>query len=108
MAEGNTLVAICQYGGEFVTNSDGTMFYYGGEAHAVDINRETLLDDLKSEITSVFGIDLSGMSMKYFLPNNRRTLISISSDKDLQRMVDFNLNARNTEVYIINRVDNRC
>ncbi|XP_039143349.1 uncharacterized protein LOC120280548 [Dioscorea cayenensis subsp. rotundata] len=108
MAEGNTLVAICQYGGEFVTNSDGSMFYYGGEAHAVDVNRETLLDDLKSEITSVFGIDLSGMSMKYFLPNNRRTLISISSDKDLQRMVEFNLNVRNTEVYIVNKVDNRA
>ncbi|KAJ0959899.1 hypothetical protein J5N97_000333 [Dioscorea zingiberensis] len=108
MAEEKIVVAICQYGGEFVTNSDGTMSYTGGEAHAVDIKRDMLLDELKSEITSLFNIDLSGMSMKYFLPNNKRTLIMISCDKDLQRMVDFNLNVGATEVYILNRVDNRA
>ncbi|URE15559.1 PB1 [Musa troglodytarum] len=105
--EGRGIVAICQYGGEFVTNSDGSLSYSGGEAHALEVGHDMLFDDFKSELTSMFNVDVSGMSVKYFLPSNKRTLITISSDKDLQRMVDFTANALTTEVYIINKVDNR-
>ena len=106
MVEG-TIVAICQYGGEFVTNSDGSLSYSGGEARAVDVGHDMLLEDFKSEIASTFDIDISGMSIKYFLPSNRRVLITISNDKDLQRMVSYNVHAMSTEVYILNKVDNR-
>lgn len=105
--EGRGIVAICQYGGEFVTNSDGSLSYSGGEAHALEVGHDMLFDDFKSELTSMFNVDVSGMSIKYFLPSNKRTLITISSDKDLQRMVDFTANALTSEVYIINKVDNR-
>ncbi|KAJ6844182.1 uncharacterized protein M6B38_291310 [Iris pallida] len=104
---GGSIVAICQYGGEFVTSSDGTLTYTGGDAHAIDVGHDTLLEDFKLEITTMFNIDITGMSIKYFLPSNNRVLITISSDKDLQRMVNFNMNAVSVEVFILNKVDNR-
>ncbi|CAL2275320.1 unnamed protein product [Prunus armeniaca] len=42
------LILICQSGGEFVIKDHGSMSYTGGEAHAVDINLETIFDDLSS------------------------------------------------------------
>ncbi|KAJ6842092.1 uncharacterized protein M6B38_303355 [Iris pallida] len=104
---GGSIVAICQYGGEFVTSSDGTLTYTGGDAHAIDVSHDMLLEDFKSEITTMFNIDITGMSIKYFLPSNNRVLITISNDKDLQRMVHFNMNAVSVEVFVLNKVDNR-
>jgi zinc finger SWIM domain-containing protein 3 len=100
-----TVVAICQHGGEFVTNSDGTLSYSGGDAHAIEVSREMSVDDLRSEINNIFGIDSTDLPIKYFLPNNRRTLISISCDRDLQRMVDFTANAASAEVFLLNKPD---
>lgn len=106
MGEGK-IVAICQYGGEFVTNSDGSLSYSGGEAHAIDVGPDMLFDEFNSEISTLFNIDITSMSIKYFLPSNKKTLITISSDKDLRRMVHFNENATTSEVYILNKVDHR-
>lgn len=106
MGEGK-IVAICQYGGEFVTNSDGSLSYSGGEAHAIDVGPDMLFDEFNSEISTLFNIDITSMSIKYFLPSNKKTLITISSDKDLRRMVHFNENATTSEVYILNKVDPR-
>lgn len=103
----DTVVAICQSGGEFVTKDDGTMSYTGGEAHAISINCDMQLDDLKSEISNMFSIDSSTMSIKYFLPINKRTLITISSDKDLERMMDFHANSLTIDIYVSNKSDNR-
>ncbi|ONK66541.1 uncharacterized protein A4U43_C06F9260 [Asparagus officinalis] len=104
-----SVVAICQYGGEFVTKSDGSLSYTGGDARAIDVGRDMLLEDFKSEIASTFEIDISGMCIKYFLPSNRRVLITISNDKDLQRMVNYNTQAMSSiEVFILNKVDNRA
>lgn len=97
-----TVVAICQHGGEFSTNSDGTLSYSGGEARAVDVSQDMLLEEFKAEIAATFEIDTSGWTIKYLLPGNRRVLISISSDKDLQRMVSYHKSAMSTEVFIIN------
>lgn len=106
MARGKIL-AICQSGGEFVTNSDGSMSYSGGEAHAIDIDREMTLHDLKSEISVMFNCDVDSFSIKYFLPNNRRTLITVSNDKDLNRMVDFHVDSETTDIYVLKKVENR-
>ncbi|PKU65989.1 uncharacterized protein LOC110111951 [Dendrobium catenatum] len=106
MVEGK-IVTICQYGGEFVTNSDGSLSYSGGEAHAIDVGPDMLFDEFNSEISSMFNIDIACMSIKYFLPSNKKTLITISNDKDLRRMVHFNENATTAEVYILNKVDQR-
>ncbi|XP_072963307.1 uncharacterized protein [Typha angustifolia] len=106
MASGKIL-AICQSGGEFVTNNDGSMSYSGGEAHAIDIDRDMLLHDLKSEISSMFNCNIDAFSIKYFLPSNRRVLITVSNDKDLQRMVDFHAGSDTTDVFILKKIENR-
>jgi zinc finger SWIM domain-containing protein 3 len=46
-----------------------------------------------------YGAD--SMTVKYFLPNNMRTLITISSDKDLQRFPDFHGNSVTVDVFVI-------
>ncbi|XP_009392733.2 uncharacterized protein LOC103978611 isoform X1 [Musa acuminata AAA Group] len=106
MARGKIL-AICQSGGEFITNSDGSMSYSGGEAHAIDINCEMSLSDLRSEISAMFNFNADTFSIKYFLPRNKRTLITISNDKDLQRMVDFHADSDTTDIFVTKKVESR-
>uniref|UniRef100_A0A5B7BJD0 SWIM-type domain-containing protein n=1 Tax=Davidia involucrata TaxID=16924 RepID=A0A5B7BJD0_DAVIN len=95
------LILICQYGGEFVTNDDGSLTYAGGEAHAVNVNRETLFDDLKLKLAEMCNLEYKTMSIKYFLPGNRRTLITLSNDKDLKRMLDFHGNSVTADVFVM-------
>ncbi|WOL01873.1 hypothetical protein Cni_G10592 [Canna indica] len=104
---GRQIVAICQSGGEFVRNNDGSMSYSGGEAHAIDIDSEMSLNDLKSEISSMFNLDVDTFSIKYFLPRNKRTPITVSNDKDLRRMVQFHAKSDTTDIYILQNVENR-
>ncbi|KAL6642587.1 hypothetical protein ACP70R_020768 [Stipagrostis hirtigluma subsp. patula] len=107
MADGGIVVAICQYGGEFTSGPNGNLIYKGGEAHAVDVSRDMSLESFKDEVSKVFHVDVTDMSLKYFLPNNNRTLITISCDRDLQRMVDFTTSAAQVDVFLISRVENR-
>ncbi|CAB4316941.1 unnamed protein product [Prunus armeniaca] len=95
------VIAICQSGGEFVTNKDGSLSYTGGEAYAVDIDQQTLLGDFKSEIADMFNCSAETMSIKYFLPGNKKTLITISKDKDLQRMVNFLGDTATVDVFVM-------
>ncbi|CAL8990983.1 unnamed protein product [Prunus brigantina] len=95
------VIAICQSGGEFVTNKDGSLSYTGGEAYAIDIDQQTLLDDFKSEIADMFNCSAETMSIKYFLPGNKKTLITISKDKDLQRMVNFLGDTATVDVFVM-------
>lgn len=95
------VIAICQSGGEFVTNKDGSLSYTGGEAYAVDIDNETQLNDFRSEIADMFNCNADTMTIKYFLPGNKRTLITISKDKDLQRMVSFLGDSVTADVFIM-------
>ena len=94
------LILICQSLGEFVTNYDGTLSYAGGEAHAVDITPETLINDLKLKLAEMWNLAYESLSIKYFLPGNRRTLITLANDKDLKRMYDFHGNSVTADVYI--------
>ncbi|KAL6654441.1 hypothetical protein ACP70R_007906 [Stipagrostis hirtigluma subsp. patula] len=103
MADGGVVVAICQYGGEFISGPNGNLIYKGGEAHAVDVTREMSLESFKDEVSKVFHVDISDISLKYFLPNNNKTLITVSCDRDLQRMVDFTISAAQVDVFLISR-----
>lgn len=94
------LITICQFGGEFEINKDGTLSYNGGEAHAIDIDQETRIEDFKSEIAEMLNSSSELVSIKYFLPGNTRTLITISSDKDLKRMISFNGDSSTVDVYV--------
>lgn len=107
---GAKILAICQSGGEFMTKVDGSLSYVGGEAHAVEIDREMALRDLLLEFCNMFNWepDPNAVTVKYFLPGNRRTLITVSNDKDLQRMVDFNVGSVTTDVYVSRKAESRC
>lgn len=97
------LILICQYGGGFVTNDDGSLSYDGGEANAVNVTLETVFDDLKLKLAEICDVDYSDMSIKYFLPGNRRNLITLKSDKDLKRMLSFHGNSVTTDVFVMGK-----
>lgn len=95
------IIAICQSGGKFVTGKDGCMSYKGGDAHAIDIDDQMKFDEFKAEVSEMFNIRADSMSIKYFLPGNKKTLITISNDKDLQRMIKFNGSSSTVDIYIL-------
>lgn len=94
------LILICQSGGKFVTDDDGTMTYTGGEAEAIDINHETSFHDFKLKLAKLWNLDFDSLSLKYFLPGNRRTLITMRQEKDMKRMYDFHLSSVSAEVFV--------
>lgn len=99
MAKGK-LILICQSGGEFIAKDDGTLSYEGAEANAVNINNETLFDDLKFKLAEMCNLDHKTISVKYFLPGNRRNLITLRSDKDLKRMIDYHENSVTADIFV--------
>lgn len=94
------LILICQSGGEFITKDDGTLSYEGSEANAVNINHETLFDGLKLTLAEMFNLDQNTISIKYFLPGNRRNLITLRNDKDLKRMIDYHGNSVTADIFV--------
>ncbi|KAJ9557861.1 hypothetical protein OSB04_012475 [Centaurea solstitialis] len=99
MAKGK-LILICQSGGEFVTNDDGTMTYNGGEANAANATSETPFSDLKLQLAETCNLDQDTVTVKYFLPGNKRNLITVKNDKDVKRMIDFHGDAITAEVFV--------
>ena len=97
----SNLIVICQSGGKFSSACDGSLSYVGGDAHAISVSRETKFDELRLEIADMWKYGTDSMIIKYFLPNNMRTLITISSDKDLQRFLDFHGNSVTVDVFVI-------
>uniref|UniRef100_A0A8R7V619 PB1 domain-containing protein n=1 Tax=Triticum urartu TaxID=4572 RepID=A0A8R7V619_TRIUA len=101
------IVAVLQIGGEFTTDADGLMSYSGGEAHAMLVKSDWTFSAFKHEISSTLNnLKVDQFLFKYFLPKNNRTLISISNDKDLHRMVEFHAESETTYIYVIKKVDN--
>nr|GEU70402.1 PB1 domain-containing protein [Tanacetum cinerariifolium] len=99
MAKGK-LILICHFGGDFVTNGEGTMSYSGGEANAVNVTGEIPFDDLKLQMAEACDVDQKTISMKYFLPLNKKHLIVIKNDKDIKRLIDFHEDAYTAEVFV--------
>lgn len=103
------IVAVLQLGGEFTTDADGHMSYSGGEAHAMLVKSDWTFDAFKHEISSTLNnLKIDQFLFKYFLPKNSKTLISISNDKDLRRMVEFHAESETTYIYVMKKVDNRA
>lgn len=98
---GEKIIVICQSGGEFVTGKDGTLCYKGGDAHAMDIDDQIKYNDFKTEVAEMFNCSVNSMTIKYFLPGNNKTLITISNDKDLNRMIKFHGDSTTADVYVI-------
>lgn len=101
---GKKIIAICQSGGEFETEKDGSLSYKGGDAHAIEIDDQMKYNNLKVEASEMFNCNISSISIKYFLPGNRKTLITISNDKDLERMIKFHLDSTSADVYVMTEV----
>ncbi|KAJ7973208.1 Protein FAR1-RELATED SEQUENCE like [Quillaja saponaria] len=98
--EGEKIIAICQSGGGFVTEKDGSLLYRGGDAHAIDIDDQMRFNEFKMEVAEMFNFGADTMCIKYFLPGNKKTLITISNDKDLKRMINFHRNSDIVDIYI--------
>ncbi|KAM7260055.1 hypothetical protein ACFE04_015796 [Oxalis oulophora] len=101
MAENKKIIAICQSGGEFTPTPDGSLSYIGGQAFAIDIDLQTTLDDFKSEVAETFTCTSDNMLIKYFLPGNKKTLITIAKDKDFKRMIHFVGDAPSADIFIM-------
>lgn len=99
MAKGK-LILICHFGGDFVTNGEGTMSYNGGEANAVNVTGEMPFNDLKLQVAEACDVDQKTINMKYFLPLNKKNLIVIKNDKDVKRLIDFHADAYTAEVFV--------
>ncbi|KAL9684346.1 hypothetical protein QQ045_021782 [Rhodiola kirilowii] len=94
------VIAICQFGGEFFADEDGSMVYNGGDAYAIDLDEQTNLNDFRREVAETFDLDVSAYSIKYFLPGNKKTLITVSKDKDLSRMISFVSDSGTVDVFV--------
>ncbi|KAL2533002.1 MuDR family transposase [Abeliophyllum distichum] len=94
------LILICQSGGEFITNDDGNLSYEGGEANAVNINQDTSFEDLVIKLAEMSNLDHRTLSIKYFLPGNRRNLITLRNNKDLKRMIDFHGHSVTADIFV--------
>ncbi|XP_065859865.1 uncharacterized protein [Euphorbia lathyris] len=95
------LIVICQSGGKFISTSDGSLSYTGGEAHAISINRDSKFNELKSEIAEMWSYNHDEFTIRYFVPGNRHTLITISSEKDIQRMIDFHEGSLTVDIFVV-------
>ncbi|GMJ02163.1 MUSTANG 7 [Hibiscus trionum] len=95
------LIVVCQSGGKFITNADGTLSYSGGDAHATSLSVDTKFDDFKSEIADMWKYELDSLTIKYLLPNNKRTLITISTDRDIHRFLEFHEDSASADVYVL-------
>ncbi|KAM7272944.1 hypothetical protein ACFE04_027608 [Oxalis oulophora] len=101
MEEGKKIIAICQCGGEFETEKDGSLSYVGGDAHAIDVDDQMKFNDFKMEVAEMFNFGVHTIYFKYFLPGNKKTLITVSNDKDLQRMIKYHGDSATIDIYII-------
>lgn len=99
--DGKRIIAICQSGGEFQTNEDGLLSYKGGDAHAMEIDGNMEFKDLKLEVAEMFNFNQDTVAIKYFIPGNKKTLISISNEKDLKRMIKFHDDCGTAEIYVM-------
>lgn len=83
-----------------MTKDDGSMSYSGGDAHALDITSETVIDDLKIKLAQMCNFEYNSLCLKYFLPGNKKTLITLANDKDLKRMKDFYENSITADIFV--------
>ena len=66
--EPKKVIAICKSRGNFELGEDSLLSYNGGEAYAVDFDRQTQLSDFKKEIAETFRYSAEDMSIKVLSP----------------------------------------
>ncbi|KAL6577633.1 hypothetical protein OROMI_009961 [Orobanche minor] len=83
------LRVMCSYGGHIIPRPhDRTLCYAGGDTRIVVIDRHTTLSELHHRLSKSLLHD-QPFSLKYQLPNeDLDSLISVTTDEDLENMVD--------------------
>ena len=78
---------LCSYGGKILPRpSDGKLRYVGGETHIVSIRKNITREELMRKTS---GVCNQPHTIKYQLPGeDLDALISVSSDEDLQNMIE--------------------
>ncbi|XP_062078997.1 uncharacterized protein LOC133783387 isoform X2 [Humulus lupulus] len=78
---------LCSFGGKILPRpSDGRLRYVGGDTRMVSIRKSTLWDELVKKTSSICN---QPHAIKYQLPGeDLDALISVSSDEDLQNMIE--------------------
>ncbi|CAA3020376.1 mediator of RNA polymerase II transcription subunit 8 [Olea europaea subsp. europaea] len=92
---------MCSYGGHiFPRPHDKSLCYMGGDTRMIVIDRHTSLSDLHHRLSKTL-LNNQPFTLKYQLPNeDLDSLISVSSDEDLECMVEEydRLNNRNSSL----------
>ncbi|KAG8382846.1 hypothetical protein BUALT_Bualt05G0120900 [Buddleja alternifolia] len=84
------LRVMCSYGGHIIPRPhDKSLCYIGGDTRIIVIDRHTSLSDLHRRLSKNLLHNQPSFSLKYQLPNeDLDSLISISTDEDLENMVE--------------------
>ncbi|GKD74453.1 FAR1-related sequence like protein [Tanacetum coccineum] len=83
------------------------MLYRGGEAYAIDLDIDSSVTDFKLDLADTFRYSVDNMLIKYFIPRNLKTLIMISKDKDLRRMINLFKDSDQVDVFVMPQVGGR-
>ncbi|PIN03520.1 hypothetical protein CDL12_23959 [Handroanthus impetiginosus] len=80
---------MCSYGGHIVPRPhDKTLCYIGGDTRIIVIDRHTSLSDLHHRLSKTL-LHNESFALKYQLPNeDLDSLISVTTDEDLENMVE--------------------
>lgn len=97
---------ICHSGGKFTKNGGGAMSYKGGRAYEIFVNKKTTFDEFRKETAVNWKYDPSSITIKYFLPNDNETLLTIGSDKNIQQMLGSYKYLNSIHVYVFTNEDN--
>eukprot|EP00249_Psilotum_nudum_P024842 c29305_g1_i1 orf=195-5231(+) len=78
---------MCSFGGKIMPRpSDGKLRYVGGETRIISVSRHINYANLMRKMTETYG---ESLSLKYQLPDeDLDALISVSSDEDLENMME--------------------
>lgn len=78
---------MCSFGGKILPRpSDGKLRYVGGETRIITVNKGITYADLVQKLTDAYG---QALVLKYQLPDeDLDALVSVSSDEDLENMME--------------------
>lgn len=75
------LIALCN------CQNESTEVCIGGQAHAIEVNEEMIFNSFIDHVATIFCLDKSILSLKYYFPGKRYVLVSMKNDADLKNFV---------------------
>ncbi|KAG8366000.1 hypothetical protein BUALT_Bualt17G0030600 [Buddleja alternifolia] len=100
---GRKLIVSCKFGDEFQQGEYGVQ-YNGGEAFAIEVDEEISFDTFRARVVAKCGLNEEGslIAMKYYLPTNNTTLISLRDDPDMKIFVNLFKDSLSSDIYVQN------